>query len=121
MLGTDGNISFAFLLYADEMIEWTTGDADGGNGGLGGDPADVGFVDDSDGSNSFFIPGSNTSDIRNVDTTTNVGLPGGWLFRVDGESISNPSMYKFLLQMHATVALTDIQITESFLCTLDIP
>ena len=94
MLGTEGNISIAFLLYADEMIEWTTGDADGGIGGLGGDPADVGFADDdidSDRSNSFFIPGSNTSDILNVDTTTNVGLPGAWLFQVDGEKISNPS------------------------------
>ena len=92
MLGTDGNISFAFLFYADEMIEWTTGDADGGIGGLGGDPADVGFIDDG-GVNSFFIPGSNTSDILNVDTTTNVGLPGAWLFQVDGENISNPRRF----------------------------
>ena len=96
MLGTDGNISFAFLLYADEMIEWTTGDADGGIGGLGGDPAVVGFIDDDEIA-SFFIPGSNTSDILSVDTMTNVALPGAWLFQVDGEHISRPRTYNIYI------------------------
>ena len=87
MIVTDGNSSFALLLYADGLIEWTTGDADGGVEGLGGDPADVGFVND-DRSNEFFIPASNTSEIINVNAMSNVGVAGLWIFQIDGENIS---------------------------------
>lgn len=87
MLATDGNSSFALLLYADGLIEWTTGDNDGGIGGLGGDPADVGFIND-DRTNKFLIPASNTSEIINVDVLSNVGIPGQWIFQIDGENIS---------------------------------
>jgi hypothetical protein len=87
VLATDGNSSFALLLYADGLIEWTTGDNDGGIGGLGGDPADVGFIND-DRTNKFLIPASNTSEIINVDVLSNVGIPGQWIFQIDGENIS---------------------------------
>ena len=87
MLVTDGDSSLALLLYADGLIEWTTGDSDGGMDGLGGDPADVGFIN-SDPFDEFFIPDSNTSNIVNIDDLSNVGTAGLWIFQVDGENIS---------------------------------
>ena len=91
VLSTNGNASFAFLFYADDMIEWTTGDADGGINGFGGDPADVGFV--KDGGQNLFIPYSNTNDILLIDTASNVGVPGVWVFQIHGNSVINPGMY----------------------------
>ena len=85
------------------MIEWTTGDADGGVDGLGGDEADVGLVNESPvislivsnsfypESSSFFLPGSNTSAVLMLDSMSNVGLDGFWVFRVDGEKVEQPS------------------------------
>ena len=40
---TDGANSFVIFLYADNGIQWTTGDASDGFGGFGGTPAHVGF------------------------------------------------------------------------------
>ena len=95
MLITDGECSFVTYLYADGLIQWTTGDASGGTNGLGGVPAQAGF-DAGDQTRSFSIPGSLTNDIINIDTTTNVGVGGQWTFRVDGNEIAQPSMSKLL-------------------------
>lgn len=90
-MGTDGSRSFVGLFYADEMIEWMTGDADGGVNGLGGDRADVGFVSEIS-ANSYFLPVSNTSAVLMLDSLSNVGLGGVWLFRIDQDMIIRPSM-----------------------------
>ena len=74
-------------LYADGMIQWTTGDASGGSGGFGGTPAQVGF-NAGDGTRFAVVPESRTGAIVNIDTTSNVGIPGQWMFQVDGESIA---------------------------------
>ena len=84
---TNGSLTLAGFSYANEMIEWTTGDADGGMNGLGGNPADVGFIGEG-GSNSFFISLSGLSDVIKLDTLTNVGIPGLLIFRVDEGNIS---------------------------------
>ena len=91
VLATNGNLSFVGLLYADEMIEWMTGDADGGMNGLGGDRADVGLVSENP-SNSFFLPASNTSAVLMLDSMSNVGSGGVWLFQVDQDFVMQPSM-----------------------------
>ena len=93
MLISDGECSFVTYLYADGLIQWTTGDASGGSGGLGGIPAQAGF-DAGDQMRFFSIPGSQTADIINIDTTTNVGAPGQWTFRVDLNNIAEPSMFQ---------------------------
>ena len=90
MVGTNGNLSFVGLLYADGMIEWMTGDADGGVNGLGGDRADVGFVSELP-SNSYFLPVSNTSAVLMLDSMSNVGSDGKWFFRVDQDMVIQPS------------------------------
>ena len=66
-----------------ERCEWTTGDASGGTGGLGGTPAGAGF-DAANGIDSRTLPGSGTAAILNLCTTSNAGIPGLWRFQVRG-------------------------------------
>ncbi|KAG8508280.1 Sushi, nidogen and EGF-like domain-containing protein 1 [Galemys pyrenaicus] len=83
VLITDGRFSFTIFNY--ESITWTTGThaSSGGNAsGLGGIAAQAGF-NAGDGLRYFSIPGSRTADMAEVETTTNVGVPGRWAFRID--------------------------------------
>ena len=84
---TDGRRSFVIFLYANGEIQWTTGDASGGTNGFGGTAAQVGF-NAGDGIRFASVPGSQTRDIVNIDSTSNVGIPGVWVFRVDEEDIT---------------------------------
>ena len=87
---TNGINAFVAFLYADDLIQWTTGDASGGTDGFDGTPAQGGF-NAGDGVRYFSIPGSQTADIVNIDTTSNVEVPGLWMFRVDKNALSTPS------------------------------
>ena len=69
--------------------EWTTGDASGGSGGLGGTPAQAGF-DAGNLTDYVAIPGSLTMAILDLCTTSNVGEPGIWRFSVRGGMVSCP-------------------------------
>ncbi|KAI0239247.1 hypothetical protein LSAT2_010015 [Lamellibrachia satsuma] len=86
VLITNGRHSFTMLNYGD--ISWTTGKASQGDPttGLGGTPAQVGF-NAGDGLRYFSVPGSRQAAIVDVETTTNVGLPGRWMFRIDDVSV----------------------------------
>ena len=84
---SNGPFTFTSFLYADGLIQWTTGDASGGTNGLGGTPAQGGF-NAGDGERFFSIPGSQTPAIINIASTTNVGIPGAWIFRIDLSTIS---------------------------------
>ena len=79
--------SFVIFLYADGEIQWTTGDSSDGNNGLGGREALAG-INAGDGVNHITIPGSSTPSITNITQTSNVGIPGIWIFQV-GESKHN--------------------------------
>ena len=83
---SDGQRSFVLFLYADGMIQWTTGNLSGGSGGLGGTQAQVGF-NSADNIRFASVPGSQTPEIINIDRTSNVGRPGVWMFRVDESEI----------------------------------
>ncbi len=79
-----------------DRLEWTTGDASGGNNGLGGTPAQAGF-DAGDRAHFFTAPGSRTDQVLDLATTSNVSgaTPGLWTFAVrngelPGSSPSNP-------------------------------
>ena len=87
---TDGTNSFVAFLYADDLIQWTTGDASGGRNGLGGTEAQGGF-NAGDGVRFFSINDSQTPAIVNIETTSNVGVPGLWMFQVDQNALSTPS------------------------------
>jgi len=89
ILATDGRQSFSIFYYADGRITWTTGDASGGRSGLGGTPAQVGF-NRGDGRTYATVPGSRTSSIVNIASTTNVGRNGVWIYRVNNDVIQTP-------------------------------
>ncbi|XP_071588840.1 sushi, nidogen and EGF-like domain-containing protein 1 [Heliangelus exortis] len=82
VLTTDTKKSFIIFNYGD--IQWTTGEASGGDAetGLGGTPAHAGF-NSGDDTNFYNIPGSQTEAIVNVTDTSNVGVRGRWVFQVD--------------------------------------
>ncbi len=65
--------------------QWTTGDASGGTGGVGGTPAQVGF-DAGDLRNYVALPMSRSMAILDVCRNTNVpgGSPGLWRFQIRG-------------------------------------
>jgi len=85
----DNNYSFAIFNYGD--VEWTTGTASGGDRctGLGGTPAQIGF---NDGYGNFYtVPGSQTNDIVEIETRTNVKSTGRFVFRVNGAEVVDPN------------------------------
>ena len=73
--------SFVIFLYADGEIQWTTGDDSNGTDGLGGTEALAG-INAGDGVNHITIPGSLTPSIINITQTSNIGIPGIWIFQV---------------------------------------
>lgn len=106
---TDGTNSFAIFNYL--QIKWTTGIADGGNAtGLGGTPAQVSMrliriqaksndhaktfqvgFDAGDGINYYALPQSQTNDIVNIGSMSNLNppLPGKFIFQINGADIHN--------------------------------
>lgn len=68
-------------LYADGLIQWTSSVDQGGMNGLGGNTARVGYSS-IDGSNFFTVPESGTTEIINIAQTSNVNIPGIWMFQV---------------------------------------
>ena len=83
VLATNEFESFVFLLYNDGGIQWTTGDGSGGFNGLGGYEAIAGISDRSYFSSySLIIPLSLSPNILHIDKTSNVGIPGVWMFKV---------------------------------------
>ena len=86
VLATDGLHSFVLYLYADGEIQWTSGDSDHGVHGIDGTSPQVGF-NAGDGIRHTVIPTSYTSAIINVTQTSNVDIPGMWVFGVDGETV----------------------------------
>uniref|UniRef100_A0ABM0M9L1 Protein mesh-like n=1 Tax=Saccoglossus kowalevskii TaxID=10224 RepID=A0ABM0M9L1_SACKO len=85
VLITNGRHSFTLFNYGN--ITWTTGTAsDGDTNGLGGTPAKVGF-NAGDNSTYFTVPTSFTHEIVNIETTTNVGVTGRYVFRVDERNV----------------------------------
>ncbi len=71
--------------YRYNQLTWTTGDASGGMGGLGGVPAQAGF-DAGNMLNFSTLPGSRTASILNLLTTSNVtpAQAGVWTYRFRG-------------------------------------
>lgn len=84
ILASDGDKSFALFIYDD--IQWTTGDASEGMFGTGGFPAEVGF-NAGDGVRFKEVPTSQTDEVINIETTSNVGKQGLWVFRVDQDDL----------------------------------
>ena len=89
ILAADNVRSFVIFQYADGLIQWTTGDATGGVGGLGGTPAQVGF-NAGDSKNYANVQDSRTPAIINITRTSNVLVAGQWIFSVQNAVILPP-------------------------------
>ena len=74
---TDGALSFVIFLYGD--IQWTKASGD--------DPALAG-VNVGDGIRQLNVSESLTEDIINITTTTNVGVPGVWIFQLNTGNVN---------------------------------
>ncbi len=70
-----------------QRCEWTTGDASGGTGGTGGTPALAG-IDSGNRVNAVTLPGSQTTAVLMLCTTSNVAVPGVWRYRIRGGMIA---------------------------------
>ncbi|XP_075183932.1 alpha-tectorin-like [Anomaloglossus baeobatrachus] len=90
LLAADGLRSIVVFVY--ENIEWTTGTASGGHPltGLGGTQAQAGF---NTATEHFNIPFSRTEHIINIKSSSNVGIPGLWIFRVDDFRVPGGCMH----------------------------
>jgi hypothetical protein len=99
VLISDGVRSYVMFLYLDNGIQWTTGDASGGSNGTGGTPAlagvNAGYGDITSGNGTsgngtsgdddhfYTLPGSLAHDVINIAKTSNLNVPGKWMFQVD--------------------------------------
>ena len=88
VLATDGRVSFVIFLYPRGGIQWTTGDASGGIGGLGGIPAQAG-INAGDGIRYTSVPGSLSADIVNIEEGSNIMQTGLYMYRVDGVTVTS--------------------------------
>ena len=62
--------------------------------GTGGNAALVGY-NAGDGIISFTVPGSQTDEIIEIASTSNVGTPGMWIFRLDKHEFVLPRCQEF--------------------------
>ena len=83
------------LQYAD--LQWATADTCSGSGSGGGSGNDEGCIPDAnpaqagfsagDGLRYFALNGSGTDAVLSLNSTSNVGRPGVWVFQVDGVQV----------------------------------
>ena len=104
---TDSHRSYVIFLYLDNGIQWTTGDASDGENGLGGTPAQVGF-NAGDNITYYAVPGSRTSSIVDIENTTNVGVPGMWVFQVNNAQVDSGTNGTFIsLSLYTFLKIND--------------
>ncbi|AWV89227.1 EGF domain-containing protein [Bradymonas sediminis] len=85
----DPNVTSTFdVEFRYNRLEWTTGDASGGTGGLGGTPATAG-IDAGDTVNAVALPGSGTAAVLDLVNLSNVGEPGVFEYRVADGTLPN--------------------------------
>ena len=78
-VGEFGGNTSSFVIYNYADIQWTTTtNADR--------HAQVGF-DNGDGVNYYQVPGALNQSVININETSNIGIPGKWVFKVDGAQI----------------------------------
>ena len=76
LLVTDGRHSFAIFNYLDDGINWNKGDASTV-------PAQVGFNFGGAQLNTLTLPPSRLENITDIDTVSNINIPGQFVIRID--------------------------------------
>ena len=87
-----------------EDLQWTTGSSSGGRNGIGGTEALVG-INAGDRTNAITVPGSRTPNITNVVNTSNIGIPGIWMFKVDSCTYICTYVYTYMYDMALLCAI----------------
>ncbi|MBB3224242.1 nidogen-like domain-containing protein [Pseudoduganella umbonata] len=78
------------------QLQWTTGDASSGSGGVGGQPAVAGWNAGAV-TNSYSLIGSGTQNITGLVHDSNVGTDGVWRFQVRSEELPGSAPYNPIL------------------------
>ena len=81
MFAVSGDETYTIYRYADEHIQWSRGGR-----------ALVGY-NTGDGINGYAVPGSRTEDIVRIASSSNVGVGGIWVFRLDEEELVLPKCF----------------------------
>ena len=76
MLTANSDSSYVFFLYEEGGIQWTTST-----------PPTVG-LNAGDGETFASVTGTNTPNVINIDSTTNIGIPGMWAFQVNAAQVT---------------------------------
>ena len=103
------------IVFRYQDIEWVTGDASGGTGGLGGTPAHAGFTQ-GDGSDFYELSqsGDQSALLQLENTAGNTGVNGLWVFHVRdgtvagditfaGGDFSDPNLFGFVSDFPGTL------------------
>jgi len=69
----------------------------------------VGF-NAGDGVNFAAVPASRTADIINIDSTSNVGIPGVWMFQVNEERIVLAQNRKMIVKFIALLLILQLRL-----------
>ncbi|WEF33272.1 nidogen-like domain-containing protein [Pseudoduganella chitinolytica] len=78
------------------QLQWTTGDASGGAGGLGGRAAVAGWNAGAE-TNSYSLVGSGTQNVLGLASDSNIGSDGVWRFHVRSEELPGSAPYNPVL------------------------
>jgi len=115
VLATDGSESYVIFLYSHKRIHWSIFD-----GPYSFNPSHaVAGISAGDGINFNTIPESQTSDIINISETSNVGIPGVWIFQA-GKSML-PELMSLPFQNLCSYYLLLVTAAESYELQIQIP
>lgn len=85
VVATDGSKTFILFIYQD--MQWSSS------------RTTIGF-NAGDGNRSYTLPGSSNAEyVLNLENTSNVGVPGVYIFRVDQDSVVEPTRGRSYLGM----------------------
>ncbi|KAG8549721.1 hypothetical protein GDO81_019897 [Engystomops pustulosus] len=109
VLVTDGKSTYVLFHYED--MQWPT---------VNWGPTSLAGLDSGYNTSSYMIPDSLSPAIGNISSTSNVGIPGRWAFRVDHLYIQEPSVGKdlFYCALFFCLFLLQIRNIQLFLCFL---
>ena len=82
VVAVSGNETYALFLYADGLMQW--GDVKSSVA------AGIGYTSREHNNISFDLIGSQLKDFHRITFTTNVEVPGMWVFRLDKEELVLP-------------------------------
>lgn len=79
------------VVFRYDSIEWTSGDLQGGSGGLGGTPALIGYRMDSSGALTFLGASGDQAGLLALPTTLgNTGVAGLYVFQMGDGALGDP-------------------------------